>query len=221
MPIKLVAFDFDGTLIHTAPDIICATNEFLQLHGRDPLPDAEVISHIGMGLTALIRGVVPEAEHHPEIAKAIETQFSKVYDAHVLLQAQPYDGVREFLDTWPHHVAIVSNKPERYIHLLLKHLKMDHYPWAAIVGGDTFSERKPHPLPLEMAMKAAGVGPEETLMVGDGPPDIGVAIACKTKLLAVSFGYSTLDELKSLGAEHSIGSFSQLRQAVERLETYA
>ena len=220
MSIKLVAFDFDGTLIHTAPDIISATNEFLQLHGREPLPDHEVISHIGMGLIGLIRGVVPEAEHHPEIAAAIEAQFSKVYDAHVLKQAVPFDGVREFLDAWPHQIAIVSNKPERYIAPLLKHLKLDHYPWAAIIGGDTYPERKPHPLPLEMAMKAAKVEPHETLMVGDGPPDVGVALACKTQFMAVSFGYSPLEELKSLGAEHSVGHFLELQGAIENLESF-
>ncbi|MGE0762393.1 MAG: HAD family hydrolase [Bdellovibrionales bacterium] len=220
MSIKLVAFDFDGTLVHTAPDIINATNEFLQLHGRERLSDHEVMIHIGNGLVGLIRGVVPEAEHHPQIAEAIETQFSKVYDAYVLQQAQPFDGVREFLDAWPHKVAIVSNKPERYIHMLLKHLKMDHYPWSAVIGGDTYPEKKPHPLPLQNAMKAAGVSAEETLMVGDGPPDIEVALACKTHLLGVTFGYSPEAELRSLGAKHFVGSFLELPLAIKGLERY-
>jgi phosphoglycolate phosphatase len=218
--IELVAFDFDGTLVHTAPDIISATNEFLQLHGREPLPDEEVITHIGMGLLGLIRGVVPEAEHHPEIARAIEDQFSRVYDEHVLRQARLFDGVEEFLQSWPGKLAIVSNKPERYIHLLLEHLKVDRFPWCAIVGGDTLSQCKPDPLPLEHAMRLAGCGPDETLMVGDGPPDIGVALACKTKLLAVSFGYSPLAELKSLGAEHSLDHFSALASKIVQLEAY-
>ncbi len=220
MSIELVAFDFDGTLVHTAPDIIRATNEFLQLHGREPLSDDEVISHIGMGLTDLIRGVIPEAAHHPEIAKAIETQFSKVYDEHVLRDARPFDGVVEFLTTWKGKVAIVSNKPERYIHQLLKHLKMDRIPWTSIIGGDTLSQRKPHPLTLETAMRDARCGPGETLMVGDGPPDVGVAIACKTPLLAVSFGYSPLAELQSLGAQHWIDHFEELPRKILQLESY-
>ncbi len=221
MAIRLVAFDFDGTLVHTAPDIITATNEFLQLHGRDPLSDEEVITHIGMGLIGLIRGVVPEAEHHPQIAASIEQQFSKVYDGHVLKQAQPFEGVREFLQNWPHEVAIVSNKPEKYIHLLLDHLNLRTRPWAAIIGGDTFEEKKPHPMPLIEAMSAAGVKPEETLMVGDGPPDVGVALACNTPFLAVSFGYSPLRELKDLGAEHWIEHFEELPRAIQRLEKFS
>lgn len=218
--IELIAFDFDGTLIHTAPDIIRATNEFLELHGREPLSDIEVIEHIGMGLTDLIRGVVPEAAHHPEIAQAIETQFSRVYDEHVLRDARPFDGAEEFLASWPGKLAIVSNKPERYIHQLLQHLKLDRIPWTSVIGGDTLTERKPHPLPLETAMRESGCGPSQTLMVGDGPPDIGVAIACKTSLLAVSFGYSPLAELKQLGAQHWIDHFSELPRKIVQIESY-
>lgn len=220
MAIKLIAFDFDGTLVHTAPDIITATNEFLQLHGRKTLSDQEILEHIGMGLIALIRGVVPEAEHHEKLAIAVEEQFSRIYDLHVLKNPQPFDGVREFLDSWPHKIAIVSNKPEKYIHQILKHLEMDSYPWSSIIGGDTFVEKKPHPLPLENAMRAAGVSPNETLMVGDGPPDVGVAVSCGVAMLAVTFGYSTIAELRSLGAKHSLEHFEHLHSFIRQFENF-
>lgn len=216
--IRLLAFDFDGTLVHTAPDIIKATNEFLLLHGHEPLTDAEVINHIGNGLVGLVQGVVPEAEHHPELRATIEAQFTKIYDEYVLDKAQPYPGVIPFLNSWRHKIAIVSNKPERYLHLLLRHLKMDQYPWAAVIGGDTFSEKKPHPMPLEAAMKAAGVRAEETLMIGDGPPDMGVAQECGTHLLAITFGYSPIEELQSLGAVWSMDHFDELPQKIQQIE---
>jgi phosphoglycolate phosphatase len=220
MSIELVAFDFDGTLVHTAPDIILATNAFLELHGRPPLADDEIITHIGMGLLGLIHGVVPEAAHHPGIVREIESQFGRVYDGYILNNPRLFDGAEQFIKTWPRKMAIVSNKPERYIRLILKHLQIHDLPWAAIVGGDTLSQCKPDPLPLRHAMEAAGCGPDETLMVGDGPPDIGVALACKTKLLAVSFGYSPLTELQSLGAEHSLDHFNDLKAKIMQLEAY-
>ncbi|MBX7232393.1 MAG: HAD hydrolase-like protein [Bdellovibrionales bacterium] len=218
MSIELIAFDFDGTLVHTAPDIIKATNAFLQLHGRKPLSDLEIIDHIGMGLVGLIRGVIPEAEHHPEIAAHVENQFSKIYDEFVLEEPVLFDGVEDFLKSCPLKIAVVSNKPERYIHQIFRHLKLDHYPWVSIVGGDTHPECKPNPLPLKTVMSAAKVTPNQTLMVGDGPPDVGVALACKSHLLAVDFGYSPLAELKSLGAEFHISHFNQIMSHIERLD---
>lgn len=220
MAIKLLCFDFDGTLVHTAPDIISATNEFLILHGHKALSDQEVISHIGMGLVGLLHGVVPEAQHHPELRKEIERQFSKIYDAHVLSQPQPFDGVREFLSNCPKKIAVVSNKPQKYIHQLLRHLKLDLHPWTAVIGGDTYAECKPNPLPLLQAIKMADCSPQETLMVGDGPPDVGVAKACGTPFLGVSFGYSTPSELRALGAEHFIDHFAELPRAISRFESF-
>lgn len=217
MPIKIVIFDFDGTLVDTGPDICRATNDFLQLHGREPLSHAEITEHIGQGLTGLIQGVVPEAEHHPELLKNIEGQFSKIYDEYVLNDPRPFEGAENFLKNTPLKMAILSNKPERYIHLILKHLGWESLPWAAIVGGDTYAEKKPHPMPLMNILQKTECQPSEALMVGDGPPDVGVALATQCHLLAVSFGYSPIDELRSLGAEHWIGRFAELNAHLERL----
>ena len=67
-------------------------------------------------------------------------------------------------------------------------------------------------------MAAAGVTPRETLMIGDGPPDMGVAKAAGTNLLAVTYGYSPLSDLKNLGAQHWISHFGELRGNIAQLD---
>ena len=43
----LVIFDFDGTLVDTAPDLVTATNLWLAARGLPPESDARVRSEIG------------------------------------------------------------------------------------------------------------------------------------------------------------------------------
>jgi phosphoglycolate phosphatase len=209
-PVRLVLFDFDGTLVDTATDLVRATNLFLRSHGQNELSESAVRKEIGYGLKGLILRTVPGAEHDPSHWPAMERDFLKIYEGEYLKTPKPFPGAEEFLERWPGQVAIVSNKRERHILTILKHLKLDRFPWGSIIGGDTFAEMKPHPLPFLEAMKKAGTDHAETVMVGDGAPDIEGAAAAGIRSIAVSFGYSPLAELVHLGASSSIGSYAEL-----------
>ena len=49
-----IAFDLDGTLVETAPDLIHATNHVLGLIGEAPVPPAEIRPSISFGGRAMI-----------------------------------------------------------------------------------------------------------------------------------------------------------------------
>lgn len=215
--IRLLIFDFDGTLVHTAPDICNAVNEFLELNDHPHLSSEEIVSHIGMGLGNLVDGVFPEAQSNPEFMEKVEKQFLEIYDRHCLKLVKPFDGAMRLLESWPHKLAIVSNKKEYYVRKVLKHLKMDHLPWSCVLGGDSKPYKKPSPQILHDAIEAAGVTPSEALMVGDGYPDVGAAKAAGIPCVAVQFGYTKHEELITCGATHSIANLLELERLVERL----
>ena len=50
MTIRAIAFDLDGTLCHTLPDLIAAANASRAHMGLPPLPDAVIESYIGDGI---------------------------------------------------------------------------------------------------------------------------------------------------------------------------
>ena len=78
MPIELVIFDFDGTLVDTAPDLIRATNIYLKSQGLDELPEARIRSEIGMGMRKLIQEVHPEQNKDEAFRRRIEGEFIAV-----------------------------------------------------------------------------------------------------------------------------------------------
>ncbi len=216
-PIDLVIFDFDGTLVDTAPDLIRATNLYLESQGFDSLPEERIRSEIGMGLRKLIIDLYPEEHKDDHFRRRIEGEFLAVYEREFLTKPQLFPGVREFLSEWDGQVAIVSNKRVRFILPILKKLTLHTHPWSAVVGGDSYANMKPHPEPLLGAMAAAGATPETTLIVGDGLPDVHGALAVGSRCVAVNFGYTESALLMAQGASQTIDSFHELLPLIRSL----
>lgn len=216
-PIELVIFDFDGTLVDTAPDLIRATNLYLDSQGFDKLPEERIRSEIGMGLRKLIVELYPGEEKDDHLRRRIEGDFLAIYEREYLVSPTPFLGVHEFLQNWDRHIAIVSNKRVRFIHPILRKLALDAYPWVAVIGGDSYPNMKPHPEPFMAAMEAAAATPETTLIVGDGLPDVEGALAVGARCVAVDFGYTEGDILMAQGAWQRIASFDQLLPLIESI----
>jgi phosphoglycolate phosphatase len=211
---ELVIFDFDGTLVDTAPDLIRATNIFLESEGFEPLSPARIRSEIGLGLRRFLKDIYPIPNITPERERELFDNFTSVYEREFLKTPVLFEGALEFLHTWPGKFAIVSNKRTRFITPILEHLGIAGLGWVSIIGGDTFAQMKPHPQPFLHAMDAAGSTPDETVIVGDGIPDVQGAINVGSRCVAVDFGYTPADQLMDLGAWKRLGSFTELNSLI-------
>ncbi len=213
--IELVLFDFDGTLVDTAPDLVRATNLYLRSKGLEELPERRIRDEIGNGLRKLILDLYPVEGREEGFKERVEKEFLEIYEREYLVSPRLFDGAMAFLQGFTGRVAIVSNKRERFIRPILEKVGLLDFPWVRIVGGDTFDHMKPHPEPFLKVLAQAGVSPEETLIVGDGIPDIEGALNIGCRSVAVEFGYSSIDQLMALGAWRSIASYDELLPLIE------
>lgn len=84
--VQAVAFDLDGTLCHSAPDLIAAGNAMRAHLGMDALPDAEIESYIGDGLGRLVHRVITrerETDAAPDIWEKGFVFYMKYYREHL------------------------------------------------------------------------------------------------------------------------------------------
>jgi phosphoglycolate phosphatase len=196
---KLILFDLDGTLVDSAPDIAAALNAALVDLGLPPHPLPTVTSYVGDGAAKLVeRAVAPDAD--VDQARLLE-RFKAQYAAKVCVATRPYPGIVELLDRYAASgtlLAVVTNKPGDLARSLLDAIALRRY-FADIVGdGDGFP-RKPSP-EIALAICARhGVAPIDTLLVGDGLPDVGLARAVGCRVAAVTWGYTPREKL---AAEH-------------------
>jgi phosphoglycolate phosphatase len=106
-------------------------------------------------------------------------------------ETEPYPGMVDLLDALPLlgvRVAIVTNKPEALTRKILAGLGLLHR-MVAVVGSDTFPERKPHPRGVESVLSLCGADRSATLLVGDSPVDAATAHAAGIGFCGVLWGF--------------------------------
>ena len=219
-PFRTVAFDLDGTLADTAPDLTAALNHALRHLGRPPVP-AEAVRHmVGHGARALLtKGLAATGATTPELVELGFPIFLDHYEAHIADGTRPFRGVEAALDALAERgvaLAVCTNKLEGLARQLIDALGWrDRF--AAIVGGDTLAVRKPDPAPLLAAIDRAGGGP--AAFIGDSITDTLTAAAARIPCIAVSFGFSDRPPAE-LGADLVIDRFEALLPALSRLPTH-
>ncbi|MET1112235.1 MAG: phosphoglycolate phosphatase [Allosphingosinicella sp.] len=216
-PFGVVAFDLDGTLADTAPDLAAALNHALAALGRPAVAPASVRNLIGHGGRALLRrGLAATGEAPEALVEEGYPILLDYYGAHLCAGTAPYPGIDEALDSVEAAgaaLAVCTNKPEALTLRLLEALGWSER-FAAVVGGDTLPVRKPDPAPLLEAIARAGGG--KAVLVGDSITDAETARAAQVPFVAVSFGFSDRP-VKALGADAIIDDHSQLAGTLERL----
>lgn len=192
---KLVMFDLDGTLVDSVPDLAAALDTALQAIGRAPAGVEQVRDWVGNGARVLARRALAGdlAHEHVDDAQAAELleHFMCAYaDNHTLTQVYP--GVVETL-AWLREqgvvMAVVTNKPERFVAPLLDEKGLGGY-FRWIIGGDTLPQQKPDPAALLHVMRLAQVDARQALFVGDSRNDVQAAKAANVACVALSYGYN-------------------------------
>ena len=224
MPLDLtgatIAFDLDGTLVDTAPDLIGALNVVLADEGLPAVPASAARHLVGQGGRVLLARGFADAgrEIDPARADALFQRFLDAYRGCIADESRPYPGAVEALDTLAAagaRLAVCTNKPGAYARLLLDALDLSTR-FAAVVGADDAPARKPDPRHLLHAIAEAGGDRARALMVGDSLPDASAARGAGVPVVLVSFGY-TETPAAELGADAVFAHFDELPDVAGRL----
>jgi phosphoglycolate phosphatase len=193
--IRLAVFDLDGTLVDSRRDLATAANALVAELGGSPLSEARVGEMVGEGAAVLVKRALRSGGLDPDTPGALE-RFLDLYDAHLLDTTIVYDGTAEALAALLAVVpmAILTNKPQQATDRLVDALDLRRF-FRLVIGGDSRHGRKPDPAGLLYLIRAFGVAPGETIMIGDSPIDLETARRAGTQacLLRYGFGYREVE----------------------------
>ena len=216
-----IVFDLDGTLVDTAPDLVRALNETLDLEGLPHPPMNAVRGMVGQGARVLIErsAALANVSYAAERLDALTKAFIDFYRADIARLSTPFPGAvaaMEELAAAGAKLSVCTNKRTNLSVQLLEALGLaDRF--SAIVGADAVEFRKPHPDHYRAAVERAGGVVRRSIMVGDSVADLGAARAAAAPVVLVRFGYTEEAELERLGADALLSQFSELPEACRRL----
>lgn len=218
MALKLIMFDFDGTLVDSQRVIVSAMAAAFAALDLPVPSDVAVRRVVGLRLEQAVAQLVPEASE-AEVAGLAEGYRQAFY---ALRQRADFDeplfpGMRELIEDLAHPevlLGIATGKNRRgLLHSLERHGLGQHF--TTLKTADD-GPGKPHPEILDRAMAEVGVGPEDTAMIGDTVYDMQLAVNARVRPIGVSWGYHERDELIAAGAVHIAESPVDLRRALEQ-----
>lgn len=197
----LVLFDFDGTLADTWRDIATALNRTLADAGLPGVHDPDVRFWIGEGVIQLLERAVPPEARAPERLEELYTCFRDHYSRCCLDTTRSYAGILDCLESLSEAtLAIVSNKPARFLLPLVEQLGLAPY-FGVVLGGDSLPMRKPDPRVAEHVLGQLDRVPEEVWVVGDSALDVQLGQAVGAHTIGCAWGLRGPEELRQAGVE--------------------
>jgi len=214
--IEAVAFDLDGTLIDTAPDLAAAANSMLRILGGRPLPEPRVAALIGDGVDRFVARVLEEsggaAQVYAKRQSWARVLFRNLYEQEIFARGRVFPGVEEaleLLETAELPLCCITNKESRFALPLLDAAGLrERLP--VTVCADVPEDRKPSPSMLLAACRQLGVEPANLLYVGDSPSDIAAARAARCHVVAVTYGYGDCDVLAAARPDGILGNLAKI-----------
>jgi phosphoglycolate phosphatase len=184
--LKLIVFDWDGTIADSTRQIVNAVQGAFADLGL-PIPtDAASRFIIGLRLDEAIRSLYPSADD------ALVETLRQRYLHHYLKQDGEiplFQGMSELLQTLDdagYFLAVATGKSRKGLERMLDYHCLRHRFHATRTPDE--GRPKPYPDMLLFLMDIVGVTPAETLMIGDTTHDIYMAQNANAHSLAVTYG---------------------------------
>ncbi|GGN39061.1 HAD-IA family hydrolase [Streptomyces fuscichromogenes] len=184
LPTKAIVFDLDGVLVDSFGVMRQAfTVAYREVVGPGEPPFAEYSKHLGRFFPDIMRIMgLPPAMQEPFVRESY-----RLAD-----QVRMFDGVPDLLHALRaggFGLAVATGKSGPRARSLLDGLGVlelfDH-----VLGSDEVANAKPAPDIVLRAMELLGVGPDETMMIGDAVTDLASARAAGVAAVAALWGES-------------------------------
>ena len=209
--IKLVIFDFDGTLADTKENIILTFQMTMKELGVEIKSRQECAATIGLTLEDAFKVLYPGMAAEKYIL--LRDTYRRIFkENRKILVPGLFPEVMETLEELRRRgylMSIASSRLSPSLQSFLEDMKIAHL-FEYAIGGDNVEHPKPAPDAVLQILRHYNLSAEEAFVVGDMPFDINMSTNAGVKSCGVTWGNADAAQLKESGANYIIDKMSQL-----------
>ena len=207
---KLIIFDFDGTLGDTRDLIIKTMQQTIHALGLESRTDGQCGAMIGLPLKQAFTDLIPMSDEMGE--RCVDTYRRIFNENNAVYKVPVFPNVLETLyrlHEKGYILTIASSRSHRSLQEFVNDMHLNELiPY--ILGADDVKEAKPHPDPVLQTLETFGCKAEDALVVGDTWYDIEMGKRAGVKTCGVTYGNGTREELINAGANYVLDDISEL-----------
>lgn len=210
---KAVLFDFDGTLVDSSEGIYKSLIYAFKADGKSIPDEATLRKFIGPPIYDSFKNLFG---YKDEKIDWMIAKYRERYRAIGYREVEVYDGIPALLERLHQSgikIATASSKPTVFIEKILEERNLlAYFDYLGGTGFDNISSDKTKI--IENAMRALGVLPAETLMVGDRLFDIRGAKGASVPCIAVLYGFGSREEFLEYGADYIVSTPKEIENLI-------
>jgi HAD superfamily hydrolase (TIGR01509 family) len=207
-----VIFDVDGTLADTNYLHVIAWARAFRDAGEEDVPMSGIHHLIGMGSDMLVEELIGHeseeaSDGHSKHFRELMSEIRAFPQAGELMAEVHRRGAT---------VALATSASEEQLEAMLEAIDAPDGTIDHIVSMDEVEHSKPEPDVFEAALKATGLDPADTLVVGDTVWDVKAAEKLGLKVVAVLTGGISRCHLEEAGAIAVYDDVAQILRDLDR-----
>jgi pyrophosphatase PpaX len=206
MKINTILFDLDGTLINTNELIVASFLHTLNKFYPGQYKREHVIPFMGPTLTESFSTV--DEDRVEELITEYRRFNMEMHDEYV----EEYETVYETIETLHnkgYKIGIVTTKARNVVEMGLNFSRLKQF-FDTVITIDDVQNAKPHPEPIQLALKKLNSTPEESIMVGDNYHDIEGGKNAGTKTAGVAWSLKGKEFLATYHPDYMFEKMSDI-----------
>lgn len=211
---KLAIFDFDGTLVDSAPGIIDVMRQVVveyELH-EDILTKWRDL--VGVPLGKQMEIIFPN--HSEEFWLEVADRYRAIYDGKTIEICPLFPDLITMLNSLRDagiKISIASSKRRPLIEVVLEHHKLSQY-FELVVGATDITHHKPHPESVHHTIKKLGLQHADTVVIGDSIYDLEMARNAGVDAIGVTTGIHSKEILITANPLYIVDSLDEVGRII-------
>lgn len=211
MAIKIIIFDFDGTIADSFALIVKITNRLSTEFGYQPVTNQELLELKNLTAREIIKKSQISIFKIPFLLRRVKTEFSKE-----VIRLKPIPGIdRALLDLKQkgYRLGIITSNDRKNVMIFLQKNNLDNLFDFVCADTTIFGKHKA----IDNFLKQNQFNLDEVIYVGDETRDINAAKTSKIKSIGVSWGFNSAFILAKYKPDFLLEKPEEFIKAIETL----